>query len=103
MNDTTRYLCPLDCGWHHDAPRYPNIVSLMGSSNGEIEKAMVRHMQAQERILREHFEQHPLTEWVAALVTARQERDQAVRELQAEREQAQAVRGWMAGAQLPID
>jgi hypothetical protein len=48
---TTRYFCPLDCGWHHD------------QADGDVLVA--------EAALREHCESHPLEQWVRALVATR--------------------------------
>lgn len=49
---TTRTLCPLDCGWHHDQddPGQPQLV---------------------EAELRTHLETHTLEQWTLALTNAR--------------------------------
>ncbi|NUP39503.1 MAG: hypothetical protein HOY76_21450 [Streptomyces sp.] len=99
MNQTTRYECPLDCGWHHDRPTLPDMTGVSGATAEEVAFAVLkRDLQEAEAVLQEHFEQHPLTEWVLALVAARQERDTAVAELRTDREQAQIVRDWMQTA-----
>ena len=49
---TSRFLCPLDCGWHHDQtdPREPQLL---------------------EAELRAHLETHTLEHWTMALANAR--------------------------------
>lgn len=54
---TTRTLCPLDCGWHHDQPELGQLAA------GEAE-------------LRAHLETHTLEHWTLALSSAR---DRAIR------------------------
>lgn len=96
------YPCPLDCGWHHDVPddsyngNYPCPPLPENPSQADITGSLfIGRVVQTEHVLRQHFETHPLTEWVTALVTARNERDQLAVELQTERAQAQAIRNWM--------
>ncbi|MEC3994011.1 hypothetical protein VSR01_10820 [Actinacidiphila sp. DG2A-62] len=88
MSSVTRHLCPLDgCDWHYDEPD-PSTDDLSGITPDTraatfedakvsiVEQAMMRRLRTTESLIRAHFESHPLEQWVAALVRARQERDQ---------------------------
>ncbi|MFE5332931.1 hypothetical protein ACFRCG_41765 [Embleya sp. NPDC056575] len=49
MDTTTRYSCPLDCGWHHDAPAVADLGVLADV----------------ERCAAEHLATHTTAQWAA--------------------------------------
>lgn len=71
---TTRYLCPLECGWHHDVPPpaaadlegiapdpgFQHFSNLVGSVTS---KAAMRRLERTEAALREHLEGHSAEEF----------------------------------------
>lgn len=68
-NGTTRHLCPLACGWHHDEPAPglddfagiapdPAATTLAEMSNSIVEQATLRRARATEAVLRAHFATH---------------------------------------------
>jgi len=69
---TTRYLCPLECGWHHDRPPLP----LPTDASVPIAPEAIQHMastllhQDMERVetaLREHLDTHTTVEFVRVI------------------------------------
>ncbi len=84
MTSTTQYLCPLNCGWHHDRG-VPDCTGVPGSTTEEIVlAALMRQYAADEVFIREHLETHVLLEWVTALRDARAERDHWRRQAEAD-------------------
>lgn len=80
---TTRYLCPLACGWHHDEPQLPNLTGLAGDSIEELVQAgFIRQARRVELTLRAHLTDHTLDDWFPALVAAQRERDRLAAELE---------------------
>lgn len=79
MMPTTRFLCPLDCGWHHDPRTLPDLTGLSGNTIEEIIRAGIeRQNQADEEAIREHLESHPLIEWVTEVARLQRELNTAV-------------------------
>lgn len=80
---TTRYLCPLDCGWHHDqddADRNFDFGPFAGDrwAPGTDPIAAVgaaARLLASETAVRAHMESHSLVEWVTAVSRLQRERD----------------------------
>lgn len=82
---TIRRACPIEaCDWHHDDPdrRYdPDLLSglpapdraAIAAAGGDVVFAVLLadHMRV-ETILREHFETHPLQDWVLEVVRLRE-------------------------------
>lgn len=102
MNGETRWICPLECGWYHSEPEpgmeeLASLIKTEGPARAATAFATTRHRRT-ETALTEHLQSHELVEWVTALSGARQERDRLASELANERQQAQAVREWMAAA-----
>ncbi len=69
---TTRYLCPLECGWHHDRPPLP----LPTHATTPIAPEAIQHMarvvlrQDAERVeaaLREHLATHTAEQFVRVI------------------------------------
>jgi hypothetical protein len=69
---TTRYLCPLECGWHHDRPPLP----MPTDATVPIAPEAIQHMasvvlrQDVERVeeaLREHLATHTTVEFVRVI------------------------------------
>lgn len=66
---TTRYLCPLECGWHHDVPP-PSLDDLDGITpdpdarewseyvTSMVQQAGLRRMKQTDQALREHLDTH---------------------------------------------
>lgn len=80
---TIRYHCPLDCGWHHDAPpaapgdnpnqyaqapdeTFPDLVARMAGDTARL------HAQAVDAVLLEHLATHTIPQFVAKLAEQRQ-------------------------------
>lgn len=72
---TTRILCPLDCGWHHDVedPTLNPATATMPLPTPDLAYMLgLGRLHAVEGILRAHLETHQLIEWVQALQVAKQ-------------------------------
>jgi hypothetical protein len=83
---TTRYLCPLECGWHHDVPpptaeravQLAPAVDVAGLSPSEVISAMatgayLREAELTETALREHLDTHTTEQFVRTIQTLRAE------------------------------
>ncbi|MEV6014717.1 hypothetical protein [Streptomyces sp. NPDC051997] len=83
---TTRYLCPLECGWHHDVPpptaeRVVELganADLAGRTPSEVVSAMatqacLREAEQTETALREHVATHTTEQFVRTIHDLRQE------------------------------
>lgn len=97
---TTRTLCPLDCGWHHDQDdtdrNFDFAPFLEGDWPADADPAAasvvaVRALLA-EKAIRDHCETHPLLDWVKALTAARD--DLAIAEQHIERGNTETDRAW---------
>lgn len=73
---TTRYLCPLECGWHHDRPPLPDPTGVSADPGAwTAEEAfeswsrnvMVREAQRTEEALREHIDTHTTEQFVRTI------------------------------------
>ena len=77
---TTRYLCPLECGWHHDVPppsvdrvvELGSTADLVGLPPGEVISAMttqayLREAEQAEQALREHLATHTTEQFVRVI------------------------------------
>lgn len=76
---TTRYLCPLECGWYHDEPPPtaervleladpPGIVGMSASALSLFTRsAFYREAQQREQELREHLATHTTDQFVTAI------------------------------------
>jgi hypothetical protein len=77
---TTRYLCPLECGWHHDVPppsaervvALGSTADLAGLPPGEAVSAMATHAylreaELTETALREHIDTHTAEQFVRTI------------------------------------
>lgn len=84
LGPTIRYQCPLECGWHHDAPPptpddNPN--QYTQAPDETIHDTITRmagdtallHRQAVDRALLEHLETHTIPQFVAKLAEQRGE------------------------------
>jgi hypothetical protein len=71
MNGTTRYLCPLACGWQHDVPdpqlgdlagltAAPEAVTLEEITSSIVEQASRRWAAETEMVLRGHLAGHDI-------------------------------------------
>lgn len=78
VSGTTRYLCPLECGWHHDeAP--PSLADIEGVApdpdarafqdvfNSIVTNATLRRAARTETALREHLETHTMLEFATVI------------------------------------
>jgi hypothetical protein len=83
---TTRYLCPLECGWHHDVPpptvdrvvRLGSTAALAGLPPGEAVSAMatqayLAEAELTETALREHLGTHTTEQFVRVIHDLRTE------------------------------
>lgn len=83
---TTRYLCPLECGWHHDVPpptaeravELAPAVDVAGLSPSELISAMatgayLREAELTETALREHLATHTTQQFVRVIHDLRAE------------------------------
>lgn len=85
---TTRYLCPLDCGWHHDEtpPDFSDPTALhpfipqdwAAGMDGMAAGFAAGQLAVVEAAVREHLETHPLVEWVAEVARLQRELNAAV-------------------------
>jgi hypothetical protein len=86
---TTRYLCPLECGWHHDVPpptaeravELAPAVDVVGLSPSEVISAMatgayLREAELTEAALREHLDTHTTVEFAQVIHDLRVELQQ---------------------------
>lgn len=77
---TTRYLCPLECGWHHDVPPAglgriaelgvtadPAAQDLGGAITSIAHRAGLREMELTEEALREHLATHTTEQFVRVI------------------------------------
>jgi hypothetical protein len=66
---TTRYYCPLNCGWFHDVPPpgladlagiqpAPDVVALQEVVNSAVQQAVLRRVEATESAIRGHVATH---------------------------------------------
>ncbi|WP_329046965.1 hypothetical protein [Streptomyces sp. NBC_01422] len=93
---TIRYHCPLDCGWHHDAPpsapgdvegqftqapneTFPDMVTRVAGETAR------QHLQAVDAVLLGHLETHTIPQFVAKLAGQR-DAIQRVRDLHEQRD-----------------
>ncbi|MGY6019574.1 hypothetical protein [Streptomyces spinosirectus] len=77
---TTRYLCPLDCGWHHDVPP-PSLDRIAGlgvtadpmardiheAVSSVASQACLAEAQQTEQALREHLDTHTTVEFARVI------------------------------------
>ena len=83
---TTRYLCPLECGWHHDVPppSVERVVELgatadlaestpSGAVNAMATQACLREAELTERALRDHLATHTTEQFVRTIQGLRTE------------------------------
>jgi hypothetical protein len=73
MTPTTRYLCPLNCGWHHDETdpdfsnpdaRHPFVAQDWASGiDGLVAGLVAGQAAVAEAAVKAHLETHPLIEW----------------------------------------
>lgn len=89
---TTRYLCPLECGWHHDVPPpSPERVVELGAADpmardiheaiGSLARsAYLAEAERTETALREHLATHTTEQFVRVIRDLRVEVDQLRRE-----------------------
>lgn len=72
ISGTTRYLCPLECGWHHDEPPFepsdavgivpdPAATDLQGAISSIAEQVGYRRAETVESAVREHVATHGIT------------------------------------------
>jgi hypothetical protein len=86
VSGTTRYLCPLECGWHHDAPppsaeRIAELGATAGPAAQDIQEAItsVAHRaslaeaERTETALREHLATHTTEQFVRVIHDLRAE------------------------------
>jgi hypothetical protein len=83
---TTRYLCPLECGWHHDVlPPTAERVAELGVAvdlsalspsaavNAMATRAYLREAERTETALREHLDTHTTEQYVRTIQGLRAE------------------------------
>ena len=83
---TTRYLCPLECGWHHDVPpssvdrvvRLGSTADLAGLPPGKAVSAMatqayLAEAELTETALREHLATHTTEQFAMTIQMLRRE------------------------------
>ncbi|WP_405883637.1 hypothetical protein OG747_36650 [Streptomyces sp. NBC_01384] len=99
---TTRYLCPLECGWHHDVPppsldriaelhvtADPAARDLREAIGSVATQALLREAEQTEAALREHLATHATEEFVRVIHDLRVE-VAALRERPVSREEKNA-------------
>jgi len=81
---TTRYLCPLECGWHHDVPP-PSVDDLNGITpdpdahewteyvSSMVRQASLRQIEHTDRALRDHLATHTTEQFVRVIHDLRAE------------------------------
>lgn len=73
---TTRYLCPLNCGWHHDSRDLPDLAGLSGETIEDIIRSGIeRRQETDEAAISDHLMTHDSREWTEAFAAARSEID----------------------------
>lgn len=90
---TTRYLCPLECGWHHDVPppsferaaelgatANPNVRTPSEAISSVATQAYLREAERTETALREHLDTHTTVQFVRVIHDLRVEVEQLRRE-----------------------
>ena len=93
VGGTVRYLCPLECGWHHDVPppslhrltelgliADPTARNLSDSAASIAERALTAEAHLTEAALREHLAVHPIEEFILVIRDLRAEVAQLRRE-----------------------
>lgn len=83
---TTRYLCPLECGWHHDVPppsmdrvaelgavADPNVCDPYEAVNSIARDAYRREAEQTETALRDHLDTHTTEQFVRTIQELRGE------------------------------
>lgn len=71
---TTRYLCPLECGWHHDVPPPPVPSDITVPIAPEAVQRMAADVsQRTEIALREHLDTHTTEQFVRTIQGLRAE------------------------------
>jgi len=86
---TTRYLCPLECGWHHDVPPpSPERIVELGATadpaardfqeaiSSVATRACLAEAELTETALREHLDTHTTVEFAQAIHDLRMELQQ---------------------------
>ncbi len=81
MSGTTRYLCPLECGWHHDRPPFPDawiptdaFVPIAPEAIQQMASHVLRQdVERVEAALREHLATHTTEEFVRTIQGLRAE------------------------------
>ncbi len=84
MPGTTRYLCPLECGWHYDQPppRFsdldgiaadPSARDLNQAISSVTSQARLRQVERTEWALRTHLATHTTEQFVRTIQTLRAE------------------------------
>lgn len=88
---TTRYLCHLECGWHHDVPP-PSLADMGGIVpdadarewseyvTSMIRQGSLRRMQQTDQALRDHLATHTTEQFVRVIHDLRVEIEQLRRE-----------------------
>jgi hypothetical protein len=93
---TTRYLCPLECGWHHDVPPpgLDRIAELGGTGDPAIldpneainslaTRTYLAEAERTETALREHLDTHTTAQFARVIHDLRQEIAQLKRDQEA--------------------
>jgi hypothetical protein len=79
---TTRYLCPLECGWHYDRAPIPGTVWINPNATFESAAEAIQHMAGEavrqdfehvEQALREHLGTHTTEQFVRTIQGLRAE------------------------------
>lgn len=72
---TTRYLCPLECGWYHDRPPHPTTwVPTAVESIQEMAAEITRQDAARvEKAVREHLATHTMEQFARVIHDLRAE------------------------------
>lgn len=83
---TTRYLCPLECGWHHDVPpptaervielgvtADPTARDFQEAVSSLAQRAGLREAELRETVLREHLATHATEEFLRTIHDLRAE------------------------------
>lgn len=78
VSGTTRYLCPLECGWHHDLPPLPMPTDATVPIAPEAIQRMADQVLRQdvehvEQALREHLATHTMEQFVRTIQGLRAE------------------------------
>lgn len=84
---TTRYLCPLECGWHHDVPPpspadlagivpHPTARDMSEAVSSIASQAAFRQLERTEEALRGHLDTHTTVEFARVIHDLRVEVEQ---------------------------